>query len=59
MLARARTTLYEGIREFLVVETDNRVIAAGSLHVLWDDLAEIRAWQLLLNMLSGAWVGCW
>ncbi|ABO51402.1 N-acetylglutamate synthase [Desulforamulus reducens MI-1] len=43
MLARARTTLYEGIREFSVVEMNNLVVAAGSLHVLWSDLAEIRA----------------
>ncbi|GAB6158468.1 N-acetyltransferase [Desulfotomaculum varum] len=43
MLARARTTLYEGIREFSVVEIDGKVVAAGSLHVLWYDLAEIRA----------------
>ncbi|GAB6179593.1 N-acetyltransferase [Desulfotomaculum defluvii] len=43
MLARARTFLYEGIREFSVVEIDNKVVAAGSLHVLWSDLAEIRA----------------
>jgi len=43
MLARARTTLYEGIREFSVVEIEGKVVAAGSLHVLWSDLAEIRA----------------
>lgn len=43
MLARARTTLYEGIREFSVVEVEGKVVAVGSLHVLWSDLAEIRA----------------
>lgn len=43
MLARARTTLYEGIREFSVIEIDKKIIAVGSLHVLWNDLAEIRA----------------
>ncbi|MCL5779747.1 MAG: N-acetyltransferase [Firmicutes bacterium] len=43
MLARARTTLYEGIREFSVVEVEGKVVAVGSLHVLWNDLAEIRA----------------
>lgn len=43
MLARARTTLYEGIREFLVVEINKKIVAAGSLHVVWSDLAEVRA----------------
>ncbi|MCR3922305.1 MAG: N-acetyltransferase [Firmicutes bacterium] len=43
MLARARLTLYEGIREISVIEIDKKVVAAGSLHILWSDLAEIRA----------------
>ncbi|NLM51466.1 MAG: N-acetyltransferase [Firmicutes bacterium] len=43
MLARARSTLYECIREFSVVEIDNKIVGAGSLHVFWEDLAEIRA----------------
>jgi len=43
MLPRARSTLYEGIREFSVVETDGKLVACGSLHIVWEDLAEIRA----------------
>lgn len=43
MLARARAALYEGIRELAVVEIDGELAAVGSLHVLWSDLAEIRA----------------
>ncbi len=43
MLARPRTMLYEGLREFTIAESQGRVIAAGSLHIIWEDLAEIRA----------------
>lgn len=43
MLARPRTQLYEGLREFTIVEYQNRVIGTGSLHIIWKDLAEIRA----------------
>ena len=43
MLARPRTMLYENIREFTVAEDADKVIAIGSLHILWEDLAEIRA----------------
>ncbi|MDA8226208.1 MAG: N-acetyltransferase [Desulfitobacterium hafniense] len=43
MLARSRNILYETIREFLLMEEENKIIAVGSLHILWDDLAEIRA----------------
>lgn len=43
MLPRSRNTLYENIREILVIEKNGKMIATGSLHILWDDLAEIKA----------------
>lgn len=43
MLARSRSLLYEGIREFTVAEKEGRVVGAGGLHIIWEDLAEIRA----------------
>ncbi|HWI54516.1 MAG TPA: N-acetyltransferase, partial [Desulfobacteria bacterium] len=43
MLARSRTMLYEFIRDFTVAEEDGKVVAAGGLHILWEDLAEVRA----------------
>jgi len=43
MLARSRNTLYETIREFTVVEDEGKVVGAGALHIIWEDLAEIRA----------------
>jgi len=43
MLARPRGMLYEFIRDLTVAEVDGRVVAAGALHILWEDLAEIRA----------------
>ncbi|AHF06666.1 N-acetyltransferase [Desulfitobacterium metallireducens] len=43
MLARSRHMLCEHIREFKVYEDDGEIKGVGSLHILWDDLAEIRA----------------
>lgn len=43
MLARPRALLYESLREFTVAEVQGRVVGAGSLHIIWEDLAEIRA----------------
>lgn len=43
MLARSRNMLYENIREFTVVEEKGQFLGAGGLHILWEDLAEIRA----------------
>ncbi|MFZ5647298.1 MAG: N-acetyltransferase [Bacillota bacterium] len=43
MLARSRSMLYEGIREITVVEYRGQLVGTGMLHVIWEDLAEIRA----------------
>jgi len=43
MLARPRTLLYESLREFTVAVDQDKVVGAGSLHIIWEDLAEIRA----------------
>ncbi len=43
MLARSRHSFYEGLREFTVAEIDGKVVGVGGLHILWEDLAEIRA----------------
>jgi amino-acid N-acetyltransferase len=42
LLAKARVTLYEGVQEFWVAEDASGLIGCGALHVLWDDLAEVR-----------------
>jgi amino-acid N-acetyltransferase len=43
MLPRSRNTIYESIREFLVVEEDQKVVGCAALHIVWKDLAEIRS----------------
>ncbi|GAA1927629.1 amino-acid N-acetyltransferase [Streptomyces sodiiphilus] len=44
LLDKATVTLYEDIQEFWVAERDHdeRVVACGALHVMWEDLAEVR-----------------
>ena len=47
MLARSRSMIYESLREFTVVEgEDGRFLGVGGLHIIWEDLAEIRALAL-------------
>ena len=43
MLPRSRNMLYEHIREFLLAEEGYELVGVASLHILWSDLAEIRA----------------
>lgn len=46
MLARPRSLFYEALREFTVVEEDGKFLGTGGLHIIWEDLAEIRALAL-------------
>lgn len=43
MLPRSRNMLYENIREFVLAVVDDQLVGVASLHILWSDLAEIRA----------------
>ncbi|GGZ12485.1 N-acetylglutamate synthase [Streptomyces inusitatus] len=44
LLDKAPVTLYEAIQEFWVAERgdDGTVVGCGALHVMWEDLAEVR-----------------
>ena len=43
LLAKPTVALYEDVPEFWVALTgDNDVIGCGALHVMWEDLAEVR-----------------
>ncbi|HWC24915.1 MAG TPA: amino-acid N-acetyltransferase [Flexivirga sp.] len=33
---------YEGVQEFLVVEREDRLVGCGALHVMWENVAEVR-----------------
>lgn len=43
MLPRSLVSLYESLRDFTIAEEEGRVIGVGALHIVWDDLAEVRA----------------
>ena len=42
LLGKEIVTLYESVQEFVVAESDGRLIGCGALHVMWEDLGEIR-----------------
>lgn len=43
MLPRSRNMMYEALREFTIIEDAGVLVGAGALHVIWENLAEIRA----------------
>jgi amino-acid N-acetyltransferase len=42
MLSKETVTLYESVQEFFIAENDGEFIGCGALHILWEDLAEVR-----------------
>ncbi len=42
LLSKETVTLYESVQEFTVAVDNGEVIGCGALHVLWEDLAEVR-----------------
>jgi amino-acid N-acetyltransferase len=42
LLSKATVTLYEDVPDFTVAEVGGQVVGCGALHVLWEDLAEVR-----------------
>jgi amino-acid N-acetyltransferase len=47
LLAKETVMLYEDVQEFTVAELDGKVIGCGALHVLWEDLGEVRTVAVL------------
>jgi len=43
MLSRSLSELYEALRDFYIVEDAGRLLGVAALHIVWDDLAEIRS----------------
>ena len=56
LLSKETVTLYETVQEFTVAEYNGEVIGCGALHILWEDLAEIRT-VAVLEKLRGQGVG--
>jgi amino-acid N-acetyltransferase len=52
MLPRSRNVLYETLRDMVLAEEDGAIIGVGGLHLIWDELAEIRALAVAPGMVG-------
>ena len=50
LLYKETVTLFEAVQEFVVAEVDGEVVGCGALHVLWEDLAEVRTVAVIESM---------
>ena len=57
LLGHEKVSFYEAVPEFLVaVDETSSVIGAGALHVMWEDLAEVRS-MVVAEQVRGQGVG--
>ncbi|ODT42764.1 MAG: N-acetylglutamate synthase [Microbacterium sp. SCN 70-200] len=42
LLGKEVVTVYESVQEFVVAESDGVLVGCGALHVMWEDLGEVR-----------------
>jgi amino-acid N-acetyltransferase len=50
MLSKETVTLYESVQEFIVAEDNGVLVGCGALHILWEDLAEVRTVAVKENL---------
>ena len=54
LLKKATVQLFEDVQEFVVaVDDEDQVVGCGALHVLWEDLAEVRTVAVSQAALRG------
>jgi amino-acid N-acetyltransferase len=56
ILSKETVTLYESVQEFVVAVDGDNVVGCGALHVLWEDVAEVRT-VAVIEDLRGKGVG--
>ena len=43
VLPKSLNQVYQNLRDYIVCEEDGKLVACAALHVLWEDLAEVRS----------------
>jgi len=43
MIPRSLNELYENVRDFVICEVNGKICGVCALHIMWEDLAEIRS----------------
>lgn len=50
LLTKETVTLYESVQEFTVAVENGEIVGCGAIHVLWEDLAEVRTVAVAENL---------
>jgi len=47
MLPRSLSEIYENVRDFLICQDKGKIVGISAIHILWENLAEIRSVAVL------------
>jgi amino-acid N-acetyltransferase len=50
MLSRSLSEIYESLRDFYVFDEEGIIMGTAALHIVWDDLAEVRSVAVAENV---------
>lgn len=53
LISKETVAYYESIQELVVAEAADELVGCGALHVMWQDLAEVRT-----LVVAPSWLGC-
>lgn len=51
LLSKHTVTIYEDVQEFVVAEVDGVIVGCGALHVMWEDLGEVRTLAVVPDLV--------
>jgi amino-acid N-acetyltransferase len=55
MLPKSYHQLYQDIRDYVVIVCKNNVVGCGALHVVWEDLGEVRSLAVAAAYRGAGW----
>ena len=55
MLPRSLSSIYESIRDFRVIASEDLIVGCAALHVCWEDIAEIRSLAVVEDIRGRGW----
>ena len=55
MLSRSQSQVFNVLRDYVVIEENGRLVGCGALHVIWNDIAEIRSLAIAPERVGQGW----
>ena len=55
MLSRSQSQVFNALRDYVVIEENGRLVGCGAMHVVWNDIGEIRSLAIAPERTGQGW----